>query len=257
MAGCEVAWVTTVYQRRLYLASTASVASGGTLAYIPIPTQYGTITYDANRSFATDSSAYFTTPFYHGKFRNDTKSYIKITAELGHAYSATIYFTVSYKKLEDTNWTSIGNLVGTSTNRKATLYIPVDASSNKPTSTMMQFKFVAVTNSATTTPVLLGYDVKAVVYPTVKTIIECAVRCADRIKDRTGTELEGTDAAYIRTVLQEARDATYPVTFYDLFGNTKTVKVLPIEPFTAVSELYDNENPEETCFLRLLEVTTS
>jgi hypothetical protein len=257
MAWCEAAWTSNVYSRRIYVASIATIASGGTLSYIPLPAKYGSVPTDANRSFATDSSAYFTTPFYHGRFRNDIKSFIKITAELGHAYSASVYFTVSYKKSGDTNWTSIGNLVGTSASRKASLYIPVDASANKPVSTMMQFKFVGVTNSATTTPILLGYDIKAVVYPTVKTIIECAVRCADRIKDRVGMELEGEDAAYIRTVLQEARDATYPITFYDLFGNTKTVKVLPIEPFTAVSQLYENENPEETCFLRLLEVTIS
>ena len=252
LAGCENAFVSSVYKKRLWITSTSS---SDALYYLPLPTGYGDIVNDTNMTFLTNS--YFETPFYHGGFMGDLKSYIQVTAILGHAYNANIYFECHYKKLGDANWTDAGDFIGTSANRKDTLYIPVDASSNKPTSTMMKFKLVAKTNATTSTPILLNFDVKAILYPTVREIIECEVIAGDNLKDRKGLPVDGTDAAYVRTVLEEAQDATYPFTIYDVWGTATTVRMLPVSPFSVITKSRKDENPEEHFLLRLQKIPLS
>ena len=137
--------------------------------------------------------------------------------------TSAIYWEAHYQKLGDTSWTDIGDFKTSST---TTAYLPVDGSSKKPTSTMMRFKFVGITNDTTKTPKLLGYDVRAILYPTVRTIIACTVRCAYEVTNKQGL----VEKAYedTKTAIENGRDATWPVTIYDIDGATKNVKFLPL-----------------------------
>ncbi len=257
MAGCEAAWVSSVYQKRLWITSTTA---GAAIYYIPLPTGYGNITADANRTFKTDpgdQSVYFIIPFLHGGFRGDTKRWIKVVATLGHTYAAGIYWSCWYRKLQDSGWTDAGDFVGTAPSRIATLYIPVDGSSAKPTSTMMQFKMVPITNSTTTTPILLDFDVRAILFPTIREIIECEVVAGDFIHDKKGNLLDGVSAATVKTVLEEARDSVEPFSFYDPWGATVTCRLLPTSPFSFVTYGKKDENLEQHFVLRLQKVALS
>ena len=105
---------------------------------------------------------------------------------------------------------------------------------NKPTSTHIRFKFETVLPSPyTSTPKLLDYDCRGILYPTGMTstgrrrVITTVVSCVDNKKDKDGNDL-GLTASEIRTILEEADDATWPVTIYDVWGNTKYVKFLPM-----------------------------
>jgi len=252
LAGCEAAWISTVYQKRLWIASTLSTDS---LYYLPLPGTYGNITSDANRLFKTDT--YFITPWLHGNFKGENKRWVKVVATLGHANDTNIYFECWYQKKEDSTWTDAGDFKGSATTRVATLYLPVDASSNKPISPMMRFKIVAKTNVTTTTPELLSLDIRAILRPPVRQITEMAIRCQDGILDKFGKKLDGTDAAYIRTVLNEARDGSDVFTWYDVFGTTRFGIILPNEQESEMQRHLKGENPELYYFMRVQEVPLS
>ena len=246
----EMMFFSSVYQRRLWICSTNASAD---LNYIPIPANYGDPVNDANRSVATDSSNYIITPFYHSDFQADLKSYFELTVRLGHAYSATVYWTASYQKLGDTSWTSIGTFDGSATARYEKLYIPV-AGTAKPTSTAIRFKFIPVTGSATSLPIILSYDCRAKLYPVKKRIINCIVRGGDNIQNKQG--MSDMSASDIKTVLDEANTATWPVTFYDLWNTTKTVDFLNMEEIVITHEK-DSHRIEKGYKLTLLERTLS
>lgn len=222
LTDCETAFVSSIYQKRLWVASTVA---GESLYYLPLPTGYGNITGDANRKFLTGT--YFTTPWLHGGFKSDLKSFIKVTGTLGHTYNANIYFTIAYQKLGDSSWTTVGNLKGTATDRKETLYIPADGSGNKPKSTMLRLKFTAATNDTTKTPILLNYEVRAILYPTIRKITHCVVRCAEEILCKNGI-IDKNMYNTIKATLDNARAASWPVEIKDLDGNTKYIKSLPV-----------------------------
>jgi hypothetical protein len=255
LAGCETAFVSSVFQKRLYITSTSA---SDALYYIPIPTGYADVATDTNASYATDTDAnYLVTSYYHKNFKNVPKAFIAVQATLGHAADSNVFFECHYEKIGDASWTDIGDLVGSATDRRPVLYIPVDSDANKPTSTMMRFKLVPRTDSAGTTPILLDFSVRGILYPDVQNLIECDVRCADNIVDNDGMTLEGVDANVIRTVIKEMQDATYPSTIYDLWGNSKTVKLLSASPFSTATKRLKNENAEQIYHLKMLEVTTS
>lgn len=250
LTACGGAWVSSVSQKRLWIASTSSSES---LHYIPLPSGYGNVASDANRAFATDG--YFITPKHHANFKGDQKSFIKITAELGHAYDADIYFECHYKKLEDSSWTDAGDLKGSATSRIATLYFPVDASSNKPTSRTLQLKFVGKTDDTTKTPILLNYDIRGILYSTRRRIIRAMVHCADDVVDKLGSVVSA-DATTIKTALEEAADATWPVEFYDIFGATKNVRLLATPEYIRVIK-EEGKNPELAMRLMMQEIALS
>lgn len=241
LAGAEGAFVSTEYQKRLWIISTSSANS---IYYIPLPTGYGDITSDANRSFKTDT--YFYTPYYHGEFKSDTKAFIKIVVTLGHTYDADIYWECWYEKLGDASWTDAGDLKGTATSRIATLYIPVDAAAAKPVSTMMRFKFVAKTDDTTKTPILLQYTVKAILYPIRRTLIACKVYASEDITLKNG-QIEKNIYDTVRTTITNMRNATWPVTFYDIFytNTTRSVKLLPLPRNTPLFEVVKSEKTRE------------
>jgi hypothetical protein len=250
LTGCETAYISTVYKKRLWVSSTLSTEG---LYYLPLPTKYGDITNDSNVNFLTGGT--FETSWLHGDFINTTKSWIALTLVMGHTYvDDNTYFTVKYKLLGG-SWSAGVNYTGTATSMTQTKFLAVPTTTR--TSTMLKLQFTGVTTGVTRTPILLNYDLKAILYPSVRSVIECAVRCADYIKDKDGMTLEGTDAAYIRTVLEEAQASTFPVTFYDLFGTTKYVKVMPIELFSELSVDSKEKNVEQIYQLRLQEVSLS
>jgi hypothetical protein len=167
------------------------------------------------------------TSWLHGNFANTTKAFPKLTLVMGHTYSASRYFTVKYKKIGDSSWTTIGNYAGTATSMTQSKFIPADGSSVKPTSSMFKLQFTAVTNDTTITPVLVSYFLTGVLYPTQRQIIACKVYCSNEIQLADGTLDQGSYATIVATI-DEARAATWPVTIYDINGDTKTVKFLPL-----------------------------
>ena len=221
LAGVQTMFISNVVQKRLWIASTDSTQP---LYYIPLPTGYGDIVNDANRSFKTGT--YFITSYLHGGFKNNLKSFIKITLTMGHAYDANIYFDVAYEKLGDTSWTTIGSIKGTATNRTASAFIPLAGTVN-PTSPMMRFKITTVTNDTTKTPILLQYTVSAILYPAIKTIYYGQIICAEEITCKNGIIDKNMKDTIIAT-LDNARNATWPVSIRDIDGNTQTVKFLPL-----------------------------
>uniref|UniRef100_A0A6M3LFI7 Uncharacterized protein n=1 Tax=viral metagenome TaxID=1070528 RepID=A0A6M3LFI7_9ZZZZ len=243
LTGCEAAFVSTVVKKRLYISSSVATES---LYRIDLPSTYGDITSDANRSFKTDT--YFITPYYHGGFKGINKSFSKMTATLGHTYDADVYFECWYQALGG-SWVDMGDLKGSGTSMIATLF-----NTTPPVSTLFRFKFVAKTDSTLLTPILVNFDAKMMVRAEARNVIECTVRCADGILDKDGSPLQGVDAAIIRATIEEAQDATAPITFYDLFGATKYVNLMPIEPFSQVIKDQSGENIEQIFNLRLQEI---
>lgn len=249
LTGCETIYVSSVKQKRLWIASD-TVGEG--LYYIPLPTGYGDIINDTNRSFKTGS--YMITPWLHGNFKSDSKGFIKITLTMSGTTS-TVYFTVEYQLKGSTNWTEINPTAKFKTSPTTTGYIPVDdVSSANPVSNMIRFKITAVTGATTTTPILYDYDCRAILYPTNRRIIECEVLCDDEITLKDGT-IEKGQAATIKTALEEARNATWPATFYEIGESTVYVKFLPLQ--TAVTKKEKGRGIERHYLLRLQEVALS
>jgi len=229
LTGCETSFVSSIYQKRYWFTSTT--ASEG-IYYIPLPVGYANVTSDANRAFLTGTT--METSWLHGNFKFTTKAFPPLTLVMGHTYDADIYFTVKYKKLEDTSWTTIGNYTGSATSMTETKYLPADASSNNPKSTMLKLQFTAVTDDTTKTPILLGYILQGVLYPGQRNIIACSIKCANEVTDREGLPIADYYDGIV-AVIDEAMAATYPVTIYDIFGSTQTVKFLPVNPLWTVT----------------------
>tara|TARA_Y100000310_G_scaffold144390_1_gene143652 strand:+ start:23808 stop:26102 length:2295 start_codon:yes stop_codon:yes gene_type:complete len=231
LTGCEAAWVSSVYQKRLWISSTTSTED---LYYLPLPIGYADVVNDTNRSFP--ATTHFDTPWLHGGFKNTEKAFTEITLTMGHSYDAAIGWTVHYQIVGDTIWTSIGNFLGSATSMTQTRYIPADISGNNPVSTMMRLRFYASTDDSTITPILLNFLLKAVLYPGQRDIIVCSVKCSDELVLKDGTIDRGSRDNTI-AVIDEAREATWPVTIYDIDGNTQTVKFLPANPLFVVTKV--------------------
>lgn len=257
LTGVETMWVSTVYQKRLWIASTASTDS---LYYIPLPTGYGNITGDTNRSFTT--GGYFETPWLHANFKADNKAWIKLTLTMGHTYNASRYFTAEYKKLGDASWTNIGNYTGSATSMIQSRYIDT---TNKPYSSMIKFRFTGVTDDTTITPILLNFDVRAVWFPIQRRIITCQAIIADSQVLNDGSVEETQSAASIRSAIDAWKNPTavWPRKFYRPYWESSSddiyCKVLPTTGANFY-EPYRNEKNGEIewiCNLTLLEVVLS
>ena len=247
LTGCQIAFASSIHKKRLYVASTNSADS---FYYYPLPTTYGDIDSDANYAFQTDG--YFITPWHHANFKADYKAYIKITLNLGGAIDTNIYFEGHYRIKGVSAWTDIGDF---QTAPRTTKYIPVTTGTGlNPTGVMVQFKFVAKTNDSTTTPKLLGYDCRGIWYPTKRWVIGATVQCADNLTLKNGG-IDSQTAATIKTALEEADGATYPVTFYDVTGSAIYVKFLSVRGHWHKVE--KDRSPEWVYDLILSKVTTT
>jgi len=225
LAEIEVDSVRTMFvsskpDRRLWIVSGDG---NDPIYYLPLPISYGDITNDANRKFL--SGTFMETPYLHGGFKGDDKAYIKIEALLGHTYNANRFFTCSYKTLGNTNYTLVGNFVGNATSMNPSLFIPDDGSGSSRTTRLMRYKFVANTDDTDETPILLGYDVRAILYPPVDDIIACTVRDVPDTATRSSPESRKN---LIQSTLNEGRKAKWPVAIRDINGDTKHVKFLPL-----------------------------
>ena len=244
---CEIAFVVSDFQKRLYIGSTNSANS---FYYMPLPVNYGDVIDDDNRSFA--DGGYFETSKIDFNFGADPKTGIKITVELGHSWDTLVYFEC-WIKVENGSYVDVGNLIGTADTRIDTLYFAANTTGRN-----FQLKFVGKTDDPDLTPILHWYDLRAILYPTRRNLIACTVRAADNMKDKLGNTM-GTTAANIRTYLEAARDATYPVDFEDIWSTAKKVRVLALksQPFSTVHKQAKGENIEEHFHLLLQEVQVS
>ena len=219
LTNCQSSWVSSIFQKRLWITSDTI---GESLYYIPLPVGYGDIENDANRLFKTGTT--FETGFLHGGFRNVNKSWLQLTLTMGHTYNAGRYFTVKYKKLGDSSWTSIGNFDGTSSSMLETQSVDT---TNKPFSPMMNLQFTAVTDDTDYTPILLDYTLKAVMYPPIRRLIHCVIDVNDYITTKDG--IESNRYSLIKTTLDNARNnPVWPVSIRDIDGSTLDVKFLPV-----------------------------
>ena len=222
LAGAETMHVSTVVRKALWIASTSSSDS---LYYIKLPTGYGDVTNDSNRSFKTSTE--FETPWLDGNFPTDDKGFTEIKLWLGHTFDTNIYYEAHYKKLQDSSFTDIGDFKGTATDRRPTGFLPSDGSSNKPTSTHLKLKFVAKTDDAQKAPVLLGYDLRGILYPARRRqIIACTIRFGDNVSNNDG--LLEKNYKEIKDTINSARTADWPITIKDIWGDEQKVKFLPI-----------------------------
>ena len=246
LTGAASMYASSIYKKRLWIGSTSSSDS---IYYLPLTTIYGDITSDTNYTYLT--GGFFYSPWHHCNFKGDNKSAIKITLFMKDT-SETVYFKAYYMKFGDTTWTEINSTNKFKTSPSTSAYIPVDASSNKPTSTFFQFKFEGVTGSTSSTPKLLSYDVRAVLYPPKRRIIDIVVEANTDAIDNDRQPL-GLSADNVETILNEANNATYPITMYNIYGTAKTVKVLDMS--SKVVEKQKGKDAIRHFSLRLLEKT--
>ena len=251
MTDCNMAFVSSIYQRRLWIGSTNSANS---IFYIPLPAGYGDPANDTNKLFQT--GGYFITPKLDIGFKGDNKAFIKLILKMSGT-SSTVYWRAYYKRLGQAAWREINPTDKFKTSPITSGYIPVDADSNNPVSTTIQFKFEGVTDSTASTPILLDYDCRAILYPSRRNLIYCLVKSADGLLCKDGTEL-ASDAKVIRTTLNYAKNTeTYPVGFRDINGDTKTVRFLSVDPYSKVTKSEAGRNPEEEYRIVLQEVQLS
>lgn len=211
-------FVSSVYKKRLYATKSVAITR---VYYCPLPTNYSDV--DADTNYVFDTTGYFITPWYSANLRGDSKAFIKITLHMEDTTDAE-YFEAHYRIQGQTAWTDIGDF---KTSPTTTTYLPVDVTDGEePVGKMIQFKFVAITGDTSTTPKLFGFDCRGIWYPTKRKIIACRVKCADNLTKKSGG-VDTTTAATIKAAIEEARDdATWPITFYDIYGSTVYVKIL-------------------------------
>jgi len=256
LSGADNMFVSDVYQRRAYIAPASSADS---LYYVPIPTSYGNVASDANISCSTTGTGYFTTPELHANFKGDTKAFIKAVAELGHDYDTNIYFECHYWNENSTVWTDAGDFKGSAAagtvaaSREHTLYLPASSTGVNPYSKWIKLKIVGKTNDAAKTPILKRLELRGILYPKRRNLIYCVVRCADDLILLDGSK-DRIQAKDISTALDEAKNtATWPVTFYDINGDTKYVKVLSTKPYSKVVHKEDRTGKTEQLYYLLLQ----
>lgn len=249
LTGCETAFVSSIFQKRLWIASTSSADKP---YYIKLYTGYGNPTGDTNRYFQT--GGHFITPWLHGEFRGDNKVWIKLTLTMEDV-DTDVYFKAYYQLLGDDDFSSsIGNF---KTVPKTTHYITTatdNVISNK-TDIYIRFKIEAVCTTSAT-PVLKGYDCRAILYPTKRNIISATVKCDDEVEDKDGNHLDDS-ADTIATALREAKNATGLVTIWDITGTAKYCKVLPHPNFEQIIETEKDRVIKRVFNLLLQEVALS
>ena len=213
----ETMFVSSLVKKRLYIAS--SVASEG-VSFIDLPTGYGDITGDANRNFAT--AGYFWTPWLHGGFKDTKKVFPELSITMAHNYNVDVGINTMFQLFGSLSTNSLGIVYGTGTNHSATYYLPTNTVSE-----MIRLRFQGVSPHRDITPILSSYRLKSILYPPKRTIIACTVVASQEQLLNDGTVDKGSYATQ-KAVLDEAKDAQWPVTIYDIDGAARTVKFLPL-----------------------------
>jgi len=221
LTNCLTAWVSSVYQKRLWITSDTAAED---IYYIALPTGYGDMLNDANRKFKTATT--FETPWLHGNFKSENKAWLTTTLSMGHVNDTGRYITVDYKKYNDTGWSNIGDFDGSATSMIETQYIDV---TNKPFTPMMKFRFTMVTDDTDYTPVLNRFEARAIMYPSIRRMIHCVVRCAEEVQTKQSGIIDKNMYDTIKSTLDNARNnSVWPVSIRDLDGNAINVKFMPV-----------------------------
>jgi len=241
MGGCEVAFVSSVVRKNLWIASASTADS---LYHIPLYASYGDVTNDDNRNFQTGGT--FETPWLHGNFPASSKGFIKLTLTMEDTAAST-YVGVEYMKKADTAWVTLGDF---KTEPTTTVYFANTAVSSV-TSNFIKFQYTFNTASTALTPKLLDYDCRAILYPDQRKIITCQVRCADQLTLKDGT-VEQSNYTTIKNAIDRIRSATYPVECRDIDGNTIYCRALPMSPvWTLTADEKGRQNKERVYNLAL------
>ena len=246
LTGCESAWVTSVYQKRLWISSTSSSDS---LYYIPLPLAYGDILADANRDFI--SGGEYETPWLHGNFKDTTKAFPELTITMLHNYDADIYFATHYKTLSNSTYTKIADMKGSTTSMVQTNSLP-DAGANHPVDTDLRLKFVVNTDDSTKTPVLGSYKLKGFLNAPQRRIIALQVRCAQELLLNDGGK-DTSSFNVIKATMDELVKATWPVAFTDIAGTVTNVRPLPVNREWWQVSAYEKGREQERIYNLLLQ----
>jgi hypothetical protein len=252
--NCETAWISTVYQKRLWFSGQSATDS---LYYLPMPTKFGNICFDSNRAFLTGTS--FETSWLHGDFPLDQKALISLTCTMGHTYDADVYWNVQYKKLGDSAWsTNTLKFDGSATSMTETHFF--EAAGTDRTSSMIKLKFTAVTDSTSLTPILLSYKIKTVMLSAPKRIYWAKIRVGEGVVDKQG--MTNTKYALQKTCLENARaNVAGLTTIINPDGETKYVRFLPVQstdnPRRTIVQNSDKEVIEFEYNLLMMEVPLS
>jgi hypothetical protein len=231
IVNMEFMFISSVYEKRLYIASRDEADD---LTYITLDED--ALTYQTGGEMVT--------PQLHANFKNDTKAYVKLTVELGHDYDENIYIEAYYMKPQDSAWTDIGDFKGTATSRVESIYLPLDSSDAPASANNIQLKFVAVTDDDEKTPILKSYDLRAILYAPRRSIISTTVRCANHLTLKNGL-IEESEFNSIKTTLDRCISATYPIEIIDPFGDTMSVKFLPLPSTTPRTFIFKSEKMRE------------
>ena len=216
----ETMFVSSLVKKRLYIAS--QVANEG-VSFIDLPTGYGYVQSDANRNF--DTGGYFWTPWLHGGFKDTKKIFTELSVVLGHPYNVNVGFVPNFQLFgaSGTNFfAGTPTFFGTATNRGDIAYFPANSSSE-----MVRLYFRGVSGHLDKTPILSSFRMKGILYPPKRIIIACTVAASQEQLLKDGTVDKGSYTIQ-KAVLDEAMNATWPVTIYDIDGVARTVKFLPL-----------------------------
>ena len=233
LTNCSSAQISSIYKKRLWIGSDTYTEC---VYYVPVTAKYGGITGDTNYTYQT--GGYLVTPWFHADFPAEKKAWIKLTLKMAST-TANIYYEAHYKKLGDASWTEIDSTNKFKTSPATTRYIPVDGSSNNPTSEYFSLKIVGVTNSTATSPRLLGYDLRGVWYPTIRKIIHFQCILEDNVPLLDGT-VDDVLASTLKSTIDGANSSNYPRGFYpvDWSSSADTVYVKLLTPLRKV-KTYD------------------
>lgn len=224
LTGVETMWISTVVSKRLWITSTDSSES---IYYLPLPTEYGDIVNDSVATFKTGGT--FETPWLHGGFPSENKSWTDLTLTMGHTYNANDYFNVKYKLLGG-SWSSAVKFDGSSSSMIENNDLATSTTSR--TSPMIKLQFTGVTGATSRTPILLDWVLRGILYPSdVNRVYLIRVVVAENALDNAGHS--GADYYTLKkTCLENMRAATSWITIKhymdSLSGTTKYVKLLPL-----------------------------
>ncbi|KKN73884.1 hypothetical protein LCGC14_0396860 [marine sediment metagenome] len=252
LTGAEVAGVTSVYKRRLWIASTASSDS---VYYLPLPTKYGDVTGDTDMEFQTGGT--LATSWYHSNLRADPKSYWSMTVE-GEGFDANNYITVDYQTYYTAltgTWTNLGNFT---TSPSQTRYFPTTGVTGR----MIRFRFTIVTNSTSTTPKMTNFNCRGVWRPTRRSLVMAVVKLGDNIPTKNGTQ-PSENYQSMKDCIVEAYDQVEHNKFYDIDSvnatGSRTVKWVNVLYAREIDLKFTQGKlkPDSKYELLLEEITTS
>jgi hypothetical protein len=166
------------------------------------------------------------TPFYTGGVWRMMKALYSIILGL-ESITATVYVTLQYRFYGTSAWSTpaltFDGASGTVTNGQDSNFMPTNSYG-----TAIQFRLNFISGSASSTPKVTRITGEGVIRPTEVTLYDFVARLVDDQLQNNGVR-DGVLASRKLTALDNARANNWPVTFYDIDGNTRTVDILSRE----------------------------